>query len=212
MSREEILRRAFAAFAREGYDGVSLRALAGECSISDSLLTHHFGTKQQLWYEATDSVYAPLLDRLVALLDALAGAGDAVTTLQSNLPQAMKLMAADPVALQFLFREGEGDDERGEYIRSKYVRPYLARLDVLFDRAQDLGHYRAVSRASRHSIVFGLMRSLVMPGVMRAELAPHLATPAAMSDYIDEVVAIFYDGIVISPAKQNARPAPGTVS
>lgn len=209
MPRAEILRHAFAAFARDGYDGVSLRTLAAHCQVSDSLLTHHFGTKQQLWREAADSVFAPIYTRLMALLDSLAQQGDPVATLQANLPQALKLMAADPVAIQFLFREGEGDNERGEYIRTQYVRPYLARLDVLFEKAQALGHYRNVSPGSRHVLVFGLMRSLVMPGVMRGELAAHLASPAAISAYIDEAVSIIYDGLVLTPEKQFSRPLRG---
>ncbi len=204
MPREEILHRAFAAFAREGYDSVSLRSLAAACGVSDSLLTHHFGSKQQLWYEATDSVYAPLNARLMALLDALAGAGDAVTILQSNLPQAVKLMASEPVALQFLFREGEGDDERGEYIRQQYVHPYQARLDALFDRAQNQGLYRRLSPASRYTLLFGLMRSLVMPGLMRDELAAHLADPQRMENYIDESVAILHRGFTLAPQAPDA--------
>ncbi len=212
MPRAEIIRHAFTAFARDGYDGVSLRGLAAQCRVSDSLLTHHFGTKQQLWREAADSVFAPILQRLLSLLDTLAQQGDEVSTLQANLPRALKLMAADPVAIQFLFREGEGDTERGEYIRTQYVKPYLAQLDVLFERAQAQGHYRNVSAASRHVLVFGLMRSLVMPGVMRDELAPHLASPEAVSAYIDEVATLFYDGLVLTPEKQFTRPYRGAPS
>ncbi|MFZ5697332.1 MAG: TetR/AcrR family transcriptional regulator [Pseudomonadota bacterium] len=217
MSREEILRRAFAAFAREGYDSVSLRSLAAACGVSDSLLTHHFGTKQQLWYEATDSVYAPLNARLMALLDALAGVGDAVTILQSNLPQAVKLMASEPVALQFLFREGEGNDERGEYIRRQYVHPYQARLDTLFDHAQEQGLYRRLSPASRYTLLFGLMRSLVMPGLMRNELAVHLVDAKCMDSYIDESVAILHRGFALTPRASDiettdAAPSKGDAS
>lgn len=199
MPREEILRQAFAAFAQDGFDGVSLRALAQRCAISDSLLTHHFGSKQQLWREAADAIFGPIYQRLLALLDALAQSGDAATALQSNLPQAIRLMAANPVAVQFLFREGEGDDERGEYLRVTYLRPYLARLDALFDQAQHTGRYRQVSPASRHALVMGLLRSLVIPGALRAELAPHLATPEAMNAYIDDAVAVLYGGLVINP-------------
>lgn len=212
MPREEILQRAFAAFARDGYDGVSLRALAGECQVSDSLLTHHFGSKQQLWYEAVDSVYAPIYARLMSLLDTLAPSRDAATTLQTNLPQALKLMAAHPVAISFLFREGEGDDERGEYIRATYIRPYLARIDGLFRQAQDDGHFRRISFASRHVLVFGLMRSLVMPGVLCNELAPHLATPETINAYIDEAIGIFYDGLVLSPDRKYSRAGTGAAS
>jgi TetR/AcrR family transcriptional regulator len=198
MPREEILRRAFAAFARDGYDNVSLRSLGNECGVSDSLLTHHFGSKQQLWREAADSTFAPIYRRLLELLDALAQSGDAASTLRNNLPQAIKLMAAQPVAVQFLFREGEGDDARGEYLRETWLRPYLARLDALFEQARPTGVYRPVLPATRHALVMGLLRSLVIPGVLRRELAPHLASPEAISAYIDDAVTILYEGLVDS--------------
>lgn len=210
MPREEMLRIAFAAFARDGYDNVTLRSLAAECAVSDSLLTHHFGSKQQLWREAADENFRPIYERLLALLDALAQAGDAAATLQSNLPQAVKLMAANPLTLQFLFREGEGDDERGAYLRDTYLRPYLARLDTLFDQAQHTGRYREVSPASRHALVMGLLRSLVIPGALRAELAPHLASREAMNAYIDDAVAILYDGLVRKPDTSSPSPRDGT--
>lgn len=206
MPREDILRRAFTAFARDGYDNVSLRSLGAECAVSDSLLTHHFGSKQQLWREAADSIFGAIYERLLALLDALAASGDAATALQSNLPQAIKLMAANPVALEFLFREGEGDNCRGEYLRATYLRPYLARLDVLFDQAQASGRYRTVSPASRHALVMGLLRSLVIPGALRAELAPHLATAETTNTYIDDAVSVLYDGLVLPMTSRGEQP------
>ena len=59
LSREQIIERAFLAFAELGYEQVSLRLLANHCGISDSLLHHHFGSKQQLWQEAADNHIAP---------------------------------------------------------------------------------------------------------------------------------------------------------
>ena len=108
MAREDILRQAFQAFARQGYDNVSQRQLAADCGVSDSLLHHHFGSKQQLWQDAVDSVFGPLMQVLQARLDMLASSGDAASTLRQNTSQAIKLMMTDPVALEFLFREGEG--------------------------------------------------------------------------------------------------------
>ncbi|MFZ5722205.1 MAG: TetR/AcrR family transcriptional regulator [Pseudomonadota bacterium] len=206
MPREDILRQAFTAFAREGYDGVSLRNLAGECGVSDSLISHHFGSKRDLWFEATDSVFQPLFNQLMALLDALSRlpGNNAVAILQQNLPQSLKLVAANPVAVQFLFREGEGDNERSEYLRMKYVRPYLARIDGLFEQAQAAGHYRKVSPASRHALVFGLLRSLAIPGVMIRELAPQLSTPEGMSRFIDDAVTVLYHGLSLNPQDNSA--------
>lgn len=194
MAREDILRHAFLAFARLGYDGVSQRQLASECGVSDSLLHHHFGSKQQLWQEAADSVFAPLVAQLLERLEALARQGTAATTLRQNLPQALMFMMADPAALQFLFREGEGDSERGEYLRVTYVRPYLSRLDELFAQGVAAGQLRPLMPATRHALVMGFMRTLVIPGVLQAEVAGHLASPEALSAYIDEVSSALFGG------------------
>lgn len=194
MAREDILRRAFEAFARQGYEGVSQRQLAADCGVSDSLLHHHFGSKQQLWQEAADSVFAPLVGQLLERLDALAREGSAATTLRQNLPLALRMMMANPLALQFLFREGEGDSERSEYLRENYVRPYLARLDDLFAQGVAAGHLRPLQPATRHALVMGFMRTLVIPGVLQAELAPRLASPEALAAYIDEVAEALFGG------------------
>lgn len=194
MAREDILRHAFLAFARLGYDGVSQRQLAADCGVSDSLLHHHFGSKQQLWQEAADSVFAPLVGQLLERLDGLARQGSAASTLRQNLPQALTLMMANPVALQFLFREGEGDSERSEYLRATYVRPYLARLDELFAQGVAAGHLRPLMPATRHALVMGFMRMLVIPGVLQSELSAQLASPEALSGYIDEVSSTLFGG------------------
>lgn len=194
MAREAILHQAFLAFARQGYDGVSQRQLATECGVSDSLLHHHFGSKQGLWQEAADSEFAPLVARLQDQLEMLASQGDAANTLRQNLPLALKLMMTNPAVLQFLFREGEADSERSEYLRATYVRPYLARLDELFTQGVAAGQLRPLQAVIRHALVLGTMRSLVIPGVLQAELSPHLSSPDALSNYIDEVASTLYAG------------------
>lgn len=194
MAREAILHQAFLAFARQGYDGVSQRQLATECGVSDSLLHHHFDSKQGLWQEAADSEFAPLVARLQDQLEMLASQGDAANTLRQNLPLALKLMMTNPAVLQFLFREGEADSERSEYLRATYVRPYLARLDELFTQGVAAGQLRPLQSVIRHALVMGTMRSLVIPGVLQAELSPHLSSPEALSNYIDEAASTLYAG------------------
>lgn len=203
MPREAILQRAFTAFARQGYEGVSLRQLAAECGISDSLLSHHFGSKQQLWFEATDSVFAPLYRDLVNTLDSIE-AENVAWKLRRNLKASLTLLAAQPDAVAFLFREGEGDNERAEHLRRDYVDPYTDLIHRLVDEASAQGLMRQLSHEACTGMVFGIMRMLAMPGVYRHVLAPRLATPDTISAYVDEVVSIFYDGLMLSPAKGSA--------
>lgn len=203
MPREAILERAFAAFARQGYDGVTLRGLAADCGISDSLLSHHFGHKLQLWYEATDAVFAPLLRQLVDTLESIE-AENLALKLRRNLKASLTLLATQPEAVAFMFREGDSEGERTDYLRRHYVDPYTDRIHALVDDAAAQGLLRPLSNEACTGMVLGIMRMLAMPGVYRHVLAPRLATPESISAYVDEVVSIFYDGLLLPMASRTA--------
>ena len=204
MPRELILERAFDAFARLGYEGVTLRQLATDCGISDSLLTHHFGSKQQLWQEAADSVFAPLYRELVETLERIE-ADNVALKLRHNLQASLTLLATRPQALAFMFREGDAESERADHLRQHYVDPYTDRIHHLVDEAAARGLMRQFSHEACTGMVFGIMRMLAMPGVYRHVLAPRLATPESVSAYVDEVVSIFYDGLLLPMATGSAR-------
>lgn len=204
MPREIILERAFAAFARQGYDGVTLRQLATDCGISDSLLSHHFGNKQQLWQEAADSVFAPLYRLLVDTLDGIE-AENVALKLRRNLKASLILLATQPQVISFMFREGETENARADHLRRQYVDPYTDRIHQLVDAAADQGLIRQLSHEACTGMVFGIMRMLGMPGVYRHVLAPRLATPESISAYVDEVVSIFYDGLMLPQGNGTAH-------
>jgi AcrR family transcriptional regulator len=73
--RTAILDAAEAQFARHGYDGVNLRAIAREAGVDVALANYHFGKKQDL-FDAVLMRRAEVLNgwRLKALTDALAEA------------------------------------------------------------------------------------------------------------------------------------------
>lgn len=51
-SRERILAAARSRFASDGYDGESIRGIAGEASVDPALVRHFFGSKEHLFVEA----------------------------------------------------------------------------------------------------------------------------------------------------------------
>lgn len=203
MSRTQILETAFAAFARQGFDGVTLRQLGRDCGISDSLLSHHFGSKQQLWSEAVDNVFAPLYQRLIQTLEGIE-AENVAWVLRRNLKASLTLLASQPDAIAFMFREGEGEHERADHLRRHYVEPYIQRIHTLVDEARAQGLMRHLSHEACSGMVMGIMRLLVIPGIYRHALAPRLATAEAIAAYVDEIVTIFYDGLML-PASLTTR-------
>jgi TetR/AcrR family transcriptional regulator len=68
--RTAILHRAAVAFARDGYDRVSMAQLAAECGVSKALLYHYHTSKESLLFDI-------LQDHLTALVEAVEEADDA---------------------------------------------------------------------------------------------------------------------------------------
>lgn len=198
-SRSDIVEKAFIAFAEQGYEGVSLRQIAHQCGVSDSLLHHHFGSKQQLWQEAADNFLRPLMATLTTDLETLAQSNQPAQALRQNLPLSIKNLVANPAALGFIFREGDSNNERADYLRNTYMRPYLARLDSLFNQAVADQHFRPISPVARHVLILGFLRSLVIPAHLQDELAPHLQSQQTTAALIDEVASLLINGFSSTP-------------
>ena len=199
ISRPDIVEKAFIAFAEQGYEGVSLRQIASQCGVSDSLLHHHFGSKQQLWQEAADNFIQPLMATLTTDLETLAQSNQPAQALRQNLPLSIKNLVSNPTALSFIFREGDINNERADYLRNTYMRPYLTRLDALFNQAVADQHFRPISPVARHVLILGFLRSLVIPAHLQDELAPHLQTPQTTAALIDEVATLLINGFSSTP-------------
>jgi AcrR family transcriptional regulator len=91
-SRAAILEAARDEFARRGFDVVTVRQIATRAGVDPAMITHHFGTKQQLFLAALDVSFDPaaeiaqvvegpseelavrLLTRLLAVWDSPVGA------------------------------------------------------------------------------------------------------------------------------------------
>lgn len=72
-ARARIRDAAIAAFARDGYDAVSMRAIAKDAGVSAALIVHHFGDKSALRAACDEYVLAVFLDDKHQLIDAPTG-------------------------------------------------------------------------------------------------------------------------------------------
>lgn len=65
-TRERLLRAAREVFAREGYEGASIRAITGAAGANLGAVTYHFGSKEALYHEVLRQVLTPLRSRIMA--------------------------------------------------------------------------------------------------------------------------------------------------
>ncbi|MDG3085592.1 TetR/AcrR family transcriptional regulator [Vibrio hannami] len=68
-TKYQILTVAAEMFCTLGYERVSLRNISDSAGVSHSLIRHHFGSKEQIWYAISDKLHEYMEGYLFALLE-----------------------------------------------------------------------------------------------------------------------------------------------
>jgi TetR/AcrR family transcriptional regulator len=123
---------AFEAFARQGYDGTTLRALAKELGVSHNLINVRFGTKSTLWRRAVDARVARAAPPVYAALDQ-PGVDDE-TRLRQFIHRFCHWAQENPELVGLTNVECRHPSWRLDYIVDGYLLPFKQRLDALMQR------------------------------------------------------------------------------
>lgn len=119
--RRELLACAMKLFAEEGYDNVSVRAVARAAGVAPGLAYHYFDSKEKMFAEAIEDYARCCAESICELLD------DNNLSLDEKLEQALELGASDdyPYAA-FFHTEGHGAlHDRLSLAMCEAVRPHL---------------------------------------------------------------------------------------
>ena len=135
-ARNAILEAGLTVFAADGFHGATMRKIAERAGVSQPLLHHHFGGKEELWRLVGERITAEFLAQMGAAVDPAASPRDGV---QAMLRSYLGYWRARPLAFRFnLWRRLDGlPGERAS--RSKQ----MTRHGVAFmRRAQEAGYIR----------------------------------------------------------------------
>ena len=101
-ARERLRDAGLRQFVAHGYDGTNLRAIAAEAGVTVGLIRHHFGSKEGL----RDAVELWVVEQFAAAIrKADRQAGREVATAQERDAHVARMLAANPVAVDYLRRE-----------------------------------------------------------------------------------------------------------
>ncbi|MFH9065724.1 TetR/AcrR family transcriptional regulator [Streptomyces coeruleorubidus] len=166
-TRESIISAARTLFLERGYQGTTLRAVAGAAGVDSALIAYHFGSKKGLFADVMQFQCANAL----AVDDVLGGDP---STLPDRLIDAVTDLWED-ADFQQLTTQG---DEAAEVIREYLERELLARL------VEFLGGRDATARATAAVTILGgliytrYLNPLPTPAALAPSEARHILTPA----------------------------------
>ncbi len=68
-TKGEILRVAANMFCELGYERVSLRSISEQAGVSHSLIRHHFGSKEKIWYAISDGLQEYMVNYIQTIIE-----------------------------------------------------------------------------------------------------------------------------------------------
>jgi AcrR family transcriptional regulator len=194
-SKEETLNQAFLRFSEKGFDAFSVRDLAAELGIRDSVIHHHFGTKQELWYAAVDHVLTPQVELLSKVLSQSSQDSDPISRLFDSARIALNKIAAHKSLLLLIFREMDSPSERFDYLK-RYSEPFFGLVDNAIEECKALGLMADIPPICVHILMIGAARMLISPGALTERLADYGNDHAKMSLAIDGILNAIFRGIL----------------
>ena len=143
-TRKRILQAALTAFARHGFEGVSLRTIADEAGINHQLIGHHFGSKQDLWNAALEARF----DDFQEFHEALSVASD-LPDPRDQFRHCVKTIVEFTIASPdipcihyheaLINRSAEKNSDRYQRLLEQQVTRYRTLTDRLLTQLQDTG-------------------------------------------------------------------------
>lgn len=153
-TRERILSAALDVFADRAFDGASTREIASRAGVTQSLLTYHFSSKEQLWRAAVDSLFGDLREALAARAHGLRGV-DELTTTKLLVREFIYFSARHPQLHRIITGEGKADGPRLDWLAEHHTRPLYEATTARFERLAAAGHAPRVPAVHAYYILTG---------------------------------------------------------
>lgn len=119
-SRRKVLDAGIALFSLKGFEGTSIAEVADRAGIKKSLVMHHFASKEALWRQCVDDVYA----RVDAFFLEEFGAAPPQTVADLKRMQRVYVRACFrfPGYVRIPLVEGTEDNERVRWLAERHIK------------------------------------------------------------------------------------------
>lgn len=189
-TRETILRHAIHEFAAHGFEGTSTSGIARLCGVTQPLIHYHFASKENLWREAVDLLFAEVTDRFGQMR--LEGEGQSPRDLLRTLMRRFVHQCAErPEIAQIVLREGTHRNPRFDWLVERHLSPLIAGISQLF--AASLPSGQAEVMPPLHVVFVAMGGANLMfsaPAFFEALTGRSPTAPEIVETHADAMVAV----------------------
>jgi AcrR family transcriptional regulator len=190
-----LLEAALRAFAKYGFEGVSLSGVARDAGAAQPLIHHYFGSKRGLWEAAVDFAFGGLASAFEEARTELQGL-DVLATMKVLLRRYALFTARRPEVHLILAREAAVDCERLEWLIDRHVDPLQRVVEELITEAQTQGRIKPIPLPQLTQILNGAVAVFLCSGPLMERL--YGIDPRSrdqISGHADALIEVLFHGI-----------------
>lgn len=215
-ARELLLEAALEAFAKYGFDGVSLSEVARDANVAQPLIHHYFGSKRGLWEAAAELAFREFGAAFEEARAELQGL-DVIAMMQVLLRRYVLFTARRPEVHLILARESAVDGERLEWLIDRHVEPLQRVFEELITEAQAQGRIKPIPLPQLIQILNGAVAVFLCSGpLMKRLYGIDPRSREEVSRHAEALTEVLFRGIEAddiegSPARKTRRRKAGRV-
>lgn len=202
-TREVILETAIDCFARSGYEGTSMSAVARSAGVAQPLMHYYFTSKDDLWRAAVGRAFNEMLvqQELNHELKEL----DPVSALQVLIRRHISFLARHPNVAPLLASESQFATERVHWLSDTYIAPLEEHLAKLIELGQQDGRIRddlPIPYVAR--FIIGSASAFFMTGALMERMYDiDTADPDAVETYTRVTIDLLLGGLLTAERRSS---------
>jgi AcrR family transcriptional regulator len=202
--REQILSEATRLFADKGYQGTSIRGIAGACGISEAAIYRHFENKDRL-YEGVIRWKAGQHD-IADFLEKMGRGGDIEAVLTRMAEHILSFLETDPELLGLMFNNSVETGPAAAVLFREVRLPYINFLAGELERRMSSGEVREVEPYITSRCFVGMVMDCALSVGVWNKITKF---DFVANDVICNNVPIFARGLLGEPASRKVRSKEG---
>ena len=150
----EVLEECLRQFAQFGFGGVSIKLLAQQTGVADSLLYYHFGTKEQIWQKATLQAGLSISNSLKDIFTVLEGTSG-LERIKIYIKKIVLYSSVHPEFQQVVVQEMFSQSTRSDFLIDEVLKPIFSYLEAAIREEQEKGTVKDIPPANLFSFIIG---------------------------------------------------------
>jgi len=199
-AKRAILDAALIMFAREGFHGASLAAIAERAHVLAPLIPYHFGSKDSLWRATVEYALSDLNREAETIRRASRGLAP-LDRLSLQIRSFTHFAARYPDHFGLLCSEARAGSERFEWIKQNVTGGFLDSLKMLLKEARD---QKLIRDVSIDHLSFILLGAILMYFTTNAPL-PEDDIERLADEHADLISDMVLNSLVIKPDVPSRR-------